>query len=75
MKECSAHGLRKRAATDLAEAGCTPYQIMSICGFGLREAERYIRAVQQPRVARQAMALLKASNATWDDQDASETGK
>jgi integrase len=61
LKHCSAHGLRKRAATDLAEAGCTTHQIMSICGFGIKEAERYTRAANQKRLAREGMAILEAS--------------
>jgi integrase len=54
-KECSAHGLRKAACRRLAEAGCTAHQIAAISGHAsLREVERYTRAADQARLARQA---------------------
>jgi integrase len=54
-KECSAHGLRKAACRRLAEAGCTAHQIAAISGHAsLREVERYTKAVDQARLARQA---------------------
>lgn len=59
LRGCSAHGLRKRAATDLAEAGCTAHQIMSVCGFGLKEAERYTKKANQVRLATEAMRKLE----------------
>lgn len=56
---CSAHGLRKAAATRLAEADCTPHQIMSITGHKtLKEVERYTEKVRQRRLARDAMAKV-----------------
>jgi len=56
-KECSAHGLRKAACRRLAEAGCSANEIASISGHAsLREVERYTRAVDQARMARNAMA-------------------
>jgi len=52
---CSAHGLRKAACRRLAEAGCTAHQIAAISGHaGLREVERYTKAVDQAQLARQA---------------------
>jgi integrase len=55
-KHCSAHGLRKAACRRLAEAGCTAHQIAAISGHAsLREVERYTKAVDQARLARQAM--------------------
>ena len=54
-KRCSAHGLRKAACRRLAEAGCTAHQIAAISGHAtLREVERYTKAVDQARLARQA---------------------
>jgi integrase len=54
-KECSAHGLRKAACRRLAEAGCTAHQIAAISGHAsLREVERYTKAADQARLARQA---------------------
>lgn len=56
----SAHGLRKASATRLADAGATPHQLMAIFGWRtLKEAERYTRSVDQLRLARSGIALLK----------------
>jgi integrase len=56
-KQCSAHGLRKAACRRLAEAGCSANEIASISGHAsLREVERYTKAVDQARMARNAMA-------------------
>jgi len=55
----SPHGLRKAAARRLAEAGCTPHQIAAITGHRtLSEVERYTRAVDQSRLAREAMERI-----------------
>jgi integrase len=54
--ECSFHGLRKTALTRLADAGCTVHQIAAISGHKtLREVERYTRAADQRRLAREAL--------------------
>jgi integrase len=56
-KTCSAHGLRKATCRRLAEAGCSANEIASISGHAsLREVERYTRAADQARMARQAIA-------------------
>ena len=48
----SAHGLRKAACRRLAEAGCSANQIMAISGHrSLGEAEKYVRAADQVRLA------------------------
>ena len=53
---CKPHGLRKAAARRLAEAGCSASEIMAITGHKtLAEVERYTRAAEQERLARQAM--------------------
>ena len=53
----SAHGLRKAACRRLAEAGCSANEIAAISGHAsLREVERYTRAADQARMARNAMA-------------------
>jgi integrase len=58
-KECAAHGLRKAACRRLAEAGCSTNQIASISGHAtLREVERYTKAADQERMARDAMARV-----------------
>ena len=59
-RQCSAHGLRKAACRRLAEAGCSANEIAAISGHAsLREVERYTRAVDQERMARNAMARTK----------------
>lgn len=56
----SAHGLRKAAAIELAEAGATAHEIMAITGHAsLAEAERYTRGANQARLARSAAAKRK----------------
>jgi hypothetical protein len=53
----SPHGLRKVACRRLAEAGCSANEIASISGHAtLREVERYTRAADQARMARNALA-------------------
>lgn len=57
LPKCSAHGLRKAACRRLAEAGCSANEIAAISGHAtLKEVERYTRAVDQARMARNAMA-------------------
>jgi integrase len=56
---CTAHGLRKAACRRLAEAGCSANVIASISGHTtLREVERYTKAADQERMARQGMAAI-----------------
>lgn len=56
---CVLHGIRKAAARRLAEAGCTPWQVMAVMGWKkLAEAELYTAAANQVLLAGQAMASL-----------------
>jgi len=66
---CAAHGLRKAACRRLAEAGCSANVIASISGhLSLREVERYTKAADQERMARQGMAaMITARNARSHD--------
>jgi integrase len=58
LPQCSAHGLRKAAATRLANAGCSSDQIRAITGHrSLSEVAHYTRSADQQRLARQAMAM------------------
>jgi integrase len=58
--ECVLHGLRKVAARDLAEAGCSAHEIMSVTGHqSLREVERYTRAANQRRLSEAAILKLE----------------
>ena len=57
---CSAHGLRKAAATELAEAGASAHQLMAWFGWkSLKEAERYTRTANQKKLAASVVALIE----------------
>jgi integrase len=59
LRQCSAHGLRKLAATRLANQGCSEREIMAITGHkSVSEVSRYVQAADQARLAEQAMAKL-----------------
>lgn len=59
LPHCSAHGVRKATATELAEAGATPHQIMAITGHQtLEEVERYTKAASRKKTADAAMSKL-----------------
>jgi integrase len=65
-KQASVHGLRKAACRRLAEAGCSANVIASISGHAsLREVERYTKAADQERMARQG---IKAISGTKEQQ-------
>lgn len=52
----SAHGLRKAAATALAERGRTPHEIMAITGHKtMAEVERYTKEANKRKLAKAAM--------------------
>ena len=56
----SAHGLRKAAATRLADHGATAHELMAWFGWTtLREAERYTRAANRKALARGVAHKLK----------------
>jgi integrase len=61
LKGLSAHGLRKAACRRLAEAGCSANEIAAISGHkSLNEVARYTRAVDQARMAHNAVAKTVA---------------
>jgi len=58
-KGLSAHGLRKATARRLADLGCTAHQIAAVTGHApLTEVQRYTKAADRKRLARQAMHKL-----------------
>jgi integrase len=58
LSRCSFHGLRKAAATRLANAGCSVDQVKAITGHrSLAEVARYTKAADQRRLARQALDI------------------
>jgi integrase len=60
LTRCSAHGLRKAAATRAAENGATASQLMAMFGWlNLSEAERYTKAAERKRLASGALVFLK----------------
>jgi integrase len=61
LPHCSMHGLRKLAATRLADAGCSEPEIMAVTGHrSTSELRRYIERRNQARLAEQAMAVIEA---------------
>jgi integrase len=59
LPHCSAHGLRKAAATLAAQNGATTPQLMAMFGWtDIKMAEVYTRAANQERLAEGAMYLL-----------------
>ena len=59
MTNCTAHGLRKAAATVAAENGATAHQLMAIFGWlSLKEAERHTRGAERKKLAERGMGLL-----------------
>lgn len=58
------HGLRKLAGNRLAEAGCSPHEIMSILGHSsLAMAELYTRGADRKSIAVAAITKLAAKDA------------
>jgi integrase len=56
LPQCSAHGLRKAAAAQLAELGCTEQEIMSITGHkASKEIARYTKSANQKVRAERAI--------------------
>jgi integrase len=61
LSQCTAHGLRKAGATIAATNGATPHQLKAIFGWTtLKQPELYTRAIEQERVAAEAMPLMVA---------------
>lgn len=58
-KKSSPHGLRKAAARQLAEAGCSEREIMAITGHqSAKEVDRYTASARQKVLARAAMGRM-----------------
>ena len=74
LGRCSAHGLRKAACRRLAEAGCSEKQIAALSGhISLSEVQRYTKAADQVRLAREAMRTV--TSAFPEDQTRTSIGK
>jgi integrase len=60
LQHCSAHGLRKAAATSYAEAGASAHMLMAWFGWkSLRQPEHYTRAANQKKLAASVVPLLR----------------
>jgi integrase len=63
LPQCSAHGLRKLAATRMANSGCSDRELMAVFGWrGMSEVSRYVRAADQVRLAEQAFAKARTKS-------------
>jgi integrase len=70
LPQCSAHGLRKLAATRLANAGCSDREIMAITGHkSVSQVSPYTIARDQSRLAEQAAAKQAAAAAARTNRD------
>jgi integrase len=59
LPHCSAHGLRKAAATRLAEAGATVPQLNAVFGWrGAKQALHYTQGADRARLAKMAVEKL-----------------
>jgi integrase len=87
LSGCSAHGLRKAAATRLANLGASGHEIMAVTGHRtLKEVDRYTREAAQQLLAASAMARMVPASARngkvppsparpeWDESGTQETG-
>jgi len=65
----TAHGLRKAAATRLADAGCSDHEIMSWGGWTtLKEVQRYTVAANRKRLALSGAAKLRTGTSSGKPQ-------
>jgi integrase len=63
LHHCSAHGLRKAAATRLANVGASEHQLMAWFGWAsIREAERYTRRANRKHLAQSAGKLISGTS-------------
>ncbi len=69
LKGYSAHGLRKAAATRLADAGCSDHEIMSWGGWQtLKEVQRYTASANRKRLAQSGADKLATRTASGKPQ-------
>ncbi|MCX5579959.1 tyrosine-type recombinase/integrase [Kaistia terrae] len=63
LPQCSAHGLRKAAASRLAELGCTDAEIMAITGHTTRkEVDRYTKGARQRTLAESVLRRFERTS-------------
>lgn len=65
LPQCTAHGLRKAAASIAAENGATDRELMALFGWRTeRQANTYTRAADQRRMASRSIRLIVANDPT-----------
>jgi integrase len=65
--DCVMHGLRKVAARDLADAGCSVHEIMSVTGHeSLTEVARYTKSANQGHLSEVAIRKLERNGKRTD---------
>ena len=75
LPHCSLHGLRKAAATRLADQGCSAHEIAAVTGHQtLKEVERYTKAANQKRLADRAMSELTENGDCPTSEGGAESG-
>jgi integrase len=75
-RRCTSHGLRKATARRLAEEGATTHQIAAITGHrSLGEVQRYTRAADQARLAKEAMDLISPKTEHQSGKPRNQSGK
>lgn len=63
LPNCTAHGLRKRGATMLAEAGANEFHIMAFLAHATtRQAATYVREANRRKLAADGLAMIHAAN-------------
>lgn len=66
LPDITVHGLRKLAATRLADAGCSAHEIAAITGQSLAMVELYTRSADQQRLAHAAVERLEVARRKRD---------
>jgi integrase len=69
--ELNIHGLRKLAAAELADAGCTMHEIAAVTGhLSLSMVQLYTQSADQERLARAAIVRLETANRKTEKESA-----
>ena len=73
LPHCSAHGLRKAAASRLAELGASVHEIAAVTGHrSFKEVQRYTVGAEQKRLAASALARLSGEQSAQESPTRAE---
>jgi site-specific recombinase XerD len=73
-KRCTTHGLRKAAATYLAEMGATDHQLMAWFGWtSISQAQVYTKAANRKRMSQGAAKLISGTGIGSPSDPVSQT--